>query len=262
VAGDRQTGGLTRALAFLRAIDERASTEIRSLPFGTAYLHPSLPQVWSRNFIRVEAPAQQLDVAAMIEAAEQVHAAAGLTHRRLVFDDEGAAGAAAVELQPRGWTPGRNVLMTHGGPELLDDTDTAGAREVEPEAVHEPKRAMMRTDPEQESEETMRQILAADAVIGAVAAERCFGYVLDGRVVAFCRLFSDGSTAQIEDVETVAEFRRRGFSAAVLAVALREAWAAHDFVFVEADAGDWPKDWYGRLGFTTVGAIPQLLRRP
>ena len=79
---------------------------MEELPFGTAYLRPEIPHVWSRNFVAVEAGLDELDLDSVIETAERVHSEAGLFHRRLAFDDEAAAGAAAVRLQPRAGGPG------------------------------------------------------------------------------------------------------------------------------------------------------------
>jgi predicted N-acetyltransferase YhbS len=38
--------------------------------------------------------------------------------------------------------------------------------------------------------------------------------------------------------------------------AAREAGA--DFVFLVADADDWPKEWYARLGFEPIGRYVKL----
>ena len=60
--------------------------------------------------------------------------------------------------------------------------------------------------------------------------------------------------AQIEDVATLAPYRGRGLARAVVTAALGEALAAGDeLVFILADDGDWPKDWYARLGFVLRG---------
>ena len=81
-------------------------------------------------------------------------------------------------------------------------------------------------------------------------------------MVASCRLYSDGATAQIEDVGTLPSHRGHGFGNAVVLLALQEAWVSHDFVFIEAEEADWPKDWYERVGFETVGVVCDLVRDP
>jgi predicted GNAT family N-acyltransferase len=253
--------GYGRALAFMRELDRRASSRLETLPFGTAFLRPELPHVWSRNFVWVTSGADQLDLDRMIETVERVHVEAGLDHRRAAFADEAAAGAAAVPLQPQGWQPGRIVVMSHPGPRAVPPVPP-GAREVGRPALRPMKREIMQLDPQTSPEEVTRQLLDAYDVLGEVARERSFGYDVDGEVVASCRLYSDGATAQIEDVGTLPARRGRGYANAVVGLALEEAWKAHDFVFIEAEAADWPKDWYARIGFETIGAVCDLVRHP
>ena len=65
--------------------------------------------------------------------------------------------------------------------------------------------------------------------------------------------------AQIETVETLEAFRRRGLSRAVVSAALAAA-GTHDFVFLVTDADDWPQQFYRQLGFETVGIESRFLR--
>src|SRR5215210_3676386 len=114
---DERAEAFQRAFAFVRELDRRASSRVEELPFGTAYLRPEIPHVWSRNFVAVEADLDGVDLDSVIETAERVHSGAGLFHRRLAFDHEAVAGAAAVRLQPESWRPGRIVVMPHRGPD-------------------------------------------------------------------------------------------------------------------------------------------------
>ena len=138
-------------------------------------------------------------------------------------------------LQPQGWLPGRNVVMPHRGPTAAPPPPP-GAREVEPEELHGPKREVMRLDPLTRPEHTMAQLLAADAVVGEVANERCFGYVADG---AWWRSAASTPTAPRHRSRTSRPSRHTAAAASRerwCSWRLREAWAAHDFVFIEADA--------------------------
>ena len=90
---------------------------------------------------------------------------------------------------------------------------------------------------------------------------RHFAVLVEGEVVAAADLFSDGRTAQIEDVATLPEHRRRGYGRAVTERALAEAIAeGHEFVFLVADDDDWPKELYRRLGFEPVGCTYAFTR--
>jgi ribosomal protein S18 acetylase RimI-like enzyme len=85
----------------------------------------------------------------------------------------------------------------------------------------------------------------------------------DGRVAAYCELFARGGVGQIESVMTLEEFRGRGFGRAVVARALAESIEArHDLTFLLADAEDWPKELYRKLGFEEVGRVWDFIREP
>jgi GNAT superfamily N-acetyltransferase len=76
-----------------------------------------------------------------------------------------------------------------------------------------------------------------------------------GRVVASGQLRIDGATAAVESVLTDPAARGRGYADAVLARSLDLATEAGcDLVVLEAAADDWPREWYDRRGFETVGS--------
>ena len=75
-------------------------------------------------------------------------------------------------------------------------------------------------------------------------------------------LYSDGRTAQIEDVATLSAYRGRGHAKAAVTRAVEEALATgHELVFLVADGDDWPKALYAKLGFEEVGSRFAFLRR-
>jgi ribosomal protein S18 acetylase RimI-like enzyme len=64
----------------------------------------------------------------------------------------------------------------------------------------------------------------------------------------------DGADAQVEDVGTLPEHRNRGYAKAVVLAAIAAAREdGADFVCLVADANDWPKELYRRLGFDEIG---------
>ena len=70
-----------------------------------------------------------------------------------------------------------------------------------------------------------------------------------GQIVELAR-HSDGVIAQVEDVATLRDFRRRGLARATVTAAVDAALAmGHEAIFIVADDDDWPKDLYARLGF-------------
>ena len=243
--------GFERALRFLRAADERASTSVERFEFGTAYLHDRLPRVWDRNFLGVETLPRDVEASALAAEAERIQGGAGLAHRKLVFDDPGAWPRLALELASGGWQTRRLALMTFARP--VPGATPGSAREVESQALLPAQEQFLRSEPYGRDDDAVRQLMEADVVHSeAVGLQRCFASFEGGEVMAFCRLYSDGHCAQIEDVATLLKARARGHGTAVVAAALAAA-AGSDIVFVLAVADDWPRRWYQRLGFKTVG---------
>ena len=78
-----------------------------------------------------------------------------------------------------------------------------------------------------------------------------------------CELYLEGGTAQIEDVATAERFRKRGLATAVVITAVEAARAAGaDFIFLIADAEDWPKQMYAKLGFEEIGITYEFMIPP
>jgi ribosomal protein S18 acetylase RimI-like enzyme len=249
-----------RALAFLRGIDERASTRIERFPFGTACLCPELPRVWSRNFVWVEAAIGEEAFPELVREAEALLAGVGLSHCRLVFVDDDSAARTAALLEPSGWRAQADSVMVYRG-RTLALPDHPRVQEVEADALRAASAAISRSDPDvRGGEETVQQLLAASDLVTAATNERCFATLVDGSVASCCRLYSDGETGQIEEVGTLPEFRDGGFARAVVSNALRASVASHGLTFLLAADGDWPKRWYARLGFEEVGLLRELLR--
>ena len=64
---------------------------------------------------------------------------------------------------------------------------------------------------------------------------------------SFCALFEEDGIAQIDEVTTVEQYRRRGLARAVVVGALRASLEADaELVFLVADEADWPMRWYER----------------
>ena len=220
-----------------------------SLPWGTAYFHDELPQVWDLNHARVEEAVPDLEPATVAADTERVQAAAGLEHRKVIFDDELQGARLSSALGREGWLPQRFVLMRHRHADLLAPPHEL-ARELEAEEHAAARADYARGESWARDEETVQQVLAADRLQAAAGNARRFGAVVEGVIASFCTLYSDGATAQVEDVATLERHRSRGLAKAAVSLAVREALAAgHDFIFLVADADDWPKELYRRVGF-------------
>jgi ribosomal protein S18 acetylase RimI-like enzyme len=242
-------GALPRVIAFLKGIDERASTSVERFRFGTAFLRPELPRVWSRNFVWVDVPVAEPELEPLLAEVERIHADAGLAHRRIVFEDEASGLRAAPRLSAAGWRVEASRVMVLGGA-MHPPVGATAVQEVDAKELWTASVAMARDNPDVTGgEATIAQLSEAAEAVAAATHERCFAAVVDGRIASYCRLFSDGETGQIEEVGTVPELRRHGYASAVVSRAIAESTEQHDLTFLLADEGNWPSQWYERLGF-------------
>jgi ribosomal protein S18 acetylase RimI-like enzyme len=245
------TPELERAFAFEDALLESAAERIEPVPLGSAFFTDSLPVVWSLNLLRVE---QVGPTAEEIAAeAERLQGGAGLEHRRVAISDESAGRALEAGFVGLGWKPDVFLFMVPRR-EPNRAVDTSGVVEVEREDLRPIREAILGEWLGDLDGEVMRQIAESDRRFAAAGNARHFAVVVGGRPVSSTDLFSDGHTAQIEDVGTLPDHRGAGHASAVVVKALEEARAmGHDFVFLVADARDWPKEMYRRLGFDGIG---------
>jgi predicted GNAT family acetyltransferase len=255
------TDPLARAVAFEETIRERCIDRREVLPWGVALFTESLPLVWELNLLRVDRP-DGVTAGDLAAEAERRQGAARLRHRRVVVPDGAAGKDLAADFRALGWKVDRFLYMAHRR-SATRTVSTGLVVEVE-RADLAPLRTRIAQEDERTSDpETIRELLATGERIAHATRARHFGVRRDGAVASSADLYSDGKTAQIEDVATVPERRGRGYASAVVSRALSEALAAgHDLVFLVADEDDWPKDLYAKLGFEAIGHKYAFLRPP
>jgi ribosomal protein S18 acetylase RimI-like enzyme len=250
---------LERAAAFEEAMRDSVAERLVSSSLGTAVFTDSLPRVWSLNTLRIQQ--RNASAAEIAVEAERLQGEAGLPHRRVLVADENAGRRLEEPFNRLGWNTDAFVFMV---------ARRTPARHVDTSAVVEVERTATAFLHDQiawetldgADEETVRQIAAANERVSRAGRARHFAVVVDGEVVSSTDLYSDSRTAQIEDVGTLVEHRGCGHASAVVMGALGEARATgHDLVFLTADARDWPKELYRRLGFDPVGEKYAFLRR-
>lgn len=248
---------IDRIRAFLRAAEDAVCDETRSIEVGTALLTPSLPLVWSLNALRIEDPAA--DPEGLEAEAERLLSAYG--HRRLVVHDEQLGARLAPELAARGWNVDRLLVMVWRRPSERSAEDGLAA-EADHELGASALAAFRREQPFGWQDEAVRQLAGMDARFSTRLAARDF-VAPAGRPTAACRLYSDGRTAQVDEVGTLEAARRRGLGSAVVLAAIAAATVAgHDLVFLVTNAADWPQQLYRRLGFDDVGSVYEFLKLP
>ena len=231
---------LARAWAFMRRGDAAGDTE-EPARLGVAVRDSRFPRREDSNYLLVDRPATGADIA--VELRRLGLPVATVVDESLLLDPSGAEVAH------------RGLIMVYRGP-------APGAHrkavEVERQALEPLRRGRILTQP-WGSPEVADQLLAARTALEERVTVRYFASLEDGEVAAGTDLYLGPPDAQIEDVSTEPELLNRGHGTAVVVtaiVAAREAGA--DFVFLVADAEDWPKEWYARLGFEPVGRYVKL----
>jgi GNAT superfamily N-acetyltransferase len=250
VAKTAVSEALPTALGFLRRTAALAADLARSLDAGCVVRSPSLPLVWGLNHLRLSGSTTYARAVALSE--EHL---GDLTYRQLVVEHEASARRLEQPLRADGWTFDRDVLMVLA--RLADRAaNTDGVVEVPGDAASELMRQWVSDDPKMTAE-TLDQVITATAREARVRKATNLGICDEaGKLVAMTKLYSDGITAQVEDVYTVPAWRNRGCARRLITRATDLAQeAGHELVFIEADDNGWPKQLYSRLGFDPIGRI-------
>jgi len=241
----------------MRAVDERAAEQVVPYRWGRALINRRLNIVHDLNFLIADR-FEGADASSLVAEAERIQGAAGLSHRRVNVDDQHAADRLSSGFEMLGYKPERFVIMAHQRrPDRL--VDTGRVREVDWALIRPAREREIAALPWAKDPSVVQQMLAKHELTASRVHTRYFGALVDGNVVSSCELRTEGDVAQIETVETLEAFRRRGLSRAVVSAALESA-AAYQFVFLVADANDWPQHFYRRLGFDEVGIESRFLR--
>jgi ribosomal protein S18 acetylase RimI-like enzyme len=251
---------LERALEFERRHNRLCATELLPFEWGHAYFSLDVPEIWDANHLRVEHPAT-VTASELAAEAEKLMAVRNLKHRRVFVDDDRLGSDLGPGFEKLDWEPGRWVVMVLSRP-----TD----RRVGTEEVTEPGLELVRRGRDEAARRSdwytgkgvLEQVRRRHFAQLETANGRDFAVVRDGLAVSFACLYTEGSTAQVEDVGTLDDYRGQGLSRAVVQRAVEAALQdGCDFVFLFADDGDWPKEFYARIGFETVGRIHHFLKK-
>jgi ribosomal protein S18 acetylase RimI-like enzyme len=241
-------------------MQDRVARTRQEFDLGVALFNDALRRVYDANVVRFERGFEELSGERVEAAADELQAS--LRHRKVQIPDERAGARVAEELKGRGWRYYTLVTMAHRGDGTGDEAGSHAhpVEEVEARALRPARERSLddgRRDPE-----ARRQIVEFTELMARAVPTRLFAARADRHEVgSFCALFQRGGIAQIDEVTTVDQYRRRGLAAAVVGAAVRESKQAGDqLTFLVADESDWPKDWYARLGFEPIGRRYELLR--
>ena len=245
-------------LEFELSLDLKISDEVVDHDWGRAFLCPTLPLVWDLNWILIER--EGMGAAELIAAADEVMA--GFEHRAVAIRGEADGVRLAAEFADvPGWEVETTIYMVWSGGD--DRSPGAEVREGHLADCEDLRRALIRGGLEDKGidpTEVTEQLLEMDRRFAAASGDRWFVAPPEEPASACCLLSSDG-IGQVEEVGTLASARGRGFAqATVLAAARASREAGHRVTFLSADADDWPRRMYEKLGFEPGGAM-HVLRR-
>jgi ribosomal protein S18 acetylase RimI-like enzyme len=242
---------LARAYAFLARGDMGGSRIVAS-PYGRAVFTDEVPKRSDGNYLWVDREAE----------AEELVGEAKRLQRRLIFVPDPPLGERlAPWFSEQGWRIDRHLVMAQlREPER--SADVSLVRELAEEDLRAARRRLLEGQP-WATPELVEQLFAAKALIGERVSTRFFGIPVDGEVVSYTDLYTNGADAQIEDLGTLPDHRGKGYATAVVLAALAHAHeAGADFVFLVADAEDWPKELYRKLGFDELGHYTKFFAPP
>jgi ribosomal protein S18 acetylase RimI-like enzyme len=242
---------LRRAYEFLARAD-MAGERAEPTRFGTAVYDDRVPKRYDSNYLLVETVAPGT-------SAEELAADARAHGRPMIFfRDERSAEPLLRGFRALGWRLDRHVFMLQRGA-ATREAPVHLVRELDAEALRPARRRLIEDFPWARPE-VLEQLHEAKHLIAARVDTRFLGVVVDGEVVAYADLYLEPPNAQIEDVGTREAHRGRGYASAVVLHAAETARrAGADFVFLVADAQDWPQHLYRRLGFEPIGRYVKLI---
>ena len=240
---------LSRALAFLRAVDESCADEVIAVAPGTVLRTTSMQGKWAMNLVRIEGEHLSIGVPEIAAIAAEYLPYA--SWHWVALDDQRAADRLKDPLRDAGYDAEAALLM---GLDREPDrfVDTTAVRAAGLDELGPLQEAWAR---EEEPEGQIPGLLAAWARQHQARPELRF--VIDdedGRPAAMTLLRWHAKTAQVEDVYTRADQRGRGYARALVTHALMVAREhGHEHVFIAADDEDTPKELYYKLGFSAIG---------
>jgi ribosomal protein S18 acetylase RimI-like enzyme len=240
---------LTRVVAFQEGIARRSAQRLVPLTGGFAVLDDRYPTSYEHNQLYVTGP-----MAAGVVVAEADLLLRERRHRYLTVLDVEEAPRLTPELVAAGYREEGTVVMAlTRGPERAETTTAVRPERVPLEALREADAVGWEERYPNLPGDVARQLFErryATATACDLTTHVARG---DGAVAAWCNLYRVGRDAQVESVNTLSAWRRRGFARAVVLDAIATAREAGcDLVFLLADRDDWPRDFYERLGFAVI----------
>jgi len=239
---------LQRIAGFRMSFARRQAAIVREVPGGAAVLDLQYAFSHEHNQLLIDGTAAPAELPALADKT-----LGHVPYRRITILDDATGTACAPALTAAGYHHDIELVMTHTGessvPGALAESVTLD--EMRPALTRQLCAWMPRAADQviyQLTERRTARLRGADQVRFLAVRDD------HGTVASWADLYLDPAQgiAQIEEVVTADGHTRRGYADTVIATALHLA-AGYGLVFLLADAGDWPRTWYARRGFTTIG---------
>lgn len=252
---------LERIFAFMRTVDERCAERLEPTPYGPVLVTERLGRVHDLNYLRADA-AGGASAAELAGEAERILGALRMRHRRVTVSHV-HAGRLEPGFRELGWERTSFLVMAR-----VREPDRAADLSVACEVTLDDLRPVWREGLETEPKfaddpEVVEQLVAVKDVVAAAVPTRYYGAEADGRLVAYCELYSADGVGQVEAVRTLDAYQGRGFGSALVLAAVAQSQAdGNDVTFLTALENDWPKHLYERLGFEAVASYDSFVKAP
>lgn len=197
----------------------------------------------------------------LVRSVEKVAGTAGWRHRRIEADDPTVADRLRSGLLAAGYVEERYVTMRLATAPPAATGPIPAAAVVDVGHQRDLARQVTAQEPLADRDAVVDQMLEQDRRLARIAGARAVVAPPDAPV-SHCLLLHHGAITEIDAVSTLAAARGRGWSTAVMRRAIAEAIASDAGEVVLADADDWPRIWYERLGFVSVGTSSAFRRDP
>ena len=251
---DVATNETGRVLDHLEQVARAVAERVEPAAGGIAVLDARTPRLWDANHV-IASSSHGLDARELADGCAAVSARARLGHRMVVIPEAAEADRLRDGFKALGWDIDRHLAMVlRRAPDREPPAD-ADVRALRFPAVKGVRRRILIDEP-WGGEEVAEQVLLRDRLFDENLDDRGFAAFVAGRPVAFCRLISRDGIGQVEDVATLPAHQNQGHARAVVGAAIAASRAAgHDLTVVVADADDWPKKLYARLGFDDLTLV-------
>jgi len=251
-----------RMLDFAYALEFEAAELVEPFEGGHAVINPSAPLLWDASYLVVEEgrhTAEQLE-----GIAERILGAHGLRYAAVDLMDPAEAKRLEPSFRELRWEVDRSVYMAHA--RAPDRKAEVEVEEASLDQTLELRRAVLKEafsgDYAGDQDEVADQLFESDRAVAAAGGDRWFVAWDHGRVAACCSLLARGGVGQVETVLTSRDARNRGLGRAVALAAVEASTRdGNELTFIGADADDWPRLLYQRLGFDPVGVQLTFSRR-